>query len=66
MLTENIPLILYLSEPAQLSSFPQGLGGSLRTGAESPGKAHHRPLQRNLPHKGGLTETPKEEIFTPS
>lgn len=29
MLTENIPLILYLSEPAQLSLFPQGLGDAL-------------------------------------
>lgn len=63
MLTENIPLILYLSEPAQLSSFPQALGGSFRTGAESSGKAHDRPLLRNLPHKGGLTGTPEEAIF---
>lgn len=44
MLTENIPLMLYLSEPAQLSLLPQGLGGSLRIGGACEVQNHQESL----------------------
>lgn len=44
MLTENIPLILYLSEPAQLSLLLQGLGIPLRTGGTCKVQTHQESL----------------------
>lgn len=70
MLTENIPLILYLSEPAQLSLFPQGLGDALELEQNHQESLITDPSWRTFYTKEKPQDSqrppPKEAIFIPS